>query len=59
MTTKNTQIRVRCSSQTKKGFKKVAVDFKDYEETILAFIKAYSQYPWVFKEVVAAKPSIK
>ena len=57
--TKDTQIRVRCSSQTKKQFKKVAVDFKNSEEAILAFVKAYNQYPWVFKEVVVAKPSMK
>jgi hypothetical protein len=55
----NDQIRVRCSHTTKIEFKKVVAEFKDQEEAILAFIKAYKQYPWVFKEVAAAKASIK
>jgi len=57
--TKSTQIRVRCSLETRKQFKRLVADFKDSEQAISVFIKAYNQYPWVFKEVAAAKPSVK
>jgi len=55
----NDQIRVRCLKTTKTEFKKVAANFKDQEEAILAFIKAYNQYPWVFKEVATGKATIR
>jgi hypothetical protein len=52
-------IRIRCSPQTKTEFKKIVADFKTAEDVILALISAYNQKSWVFKEIAAAKPSIK
>lgn len=45
---KTEMVRFRCSLNTKREFKKVATDFKNSEEAILAFIKAYNQYPSLF-----------
>jgi len=55
----NDQIRIRCDSSTKIAFKKVAAEFRDYEEAILAFVKAFNEKPWVFRESTAGKARVR
>ena len=50
----STKIEIRCKSiETKRNFKKIAVDFKNYESVILWLNANYS----VFSKIVPSHPS--
>jgi hypothetical protein len=48
---KTEQIRIRCSEETRLRFKRVAANFKTYEEAIIAFIELYESHPYLFSKL--------
>lgn len=42
------KIQIRCSAETRDGFKKLATNFGDYEDAIKAFIVKYNSSPQLF-----------
>jgi len=57
---KREQIRIRCNKETKARFKKLAADFKTYEDAIIAYIKIYNNYPDLFRMAsVEIEPQVK